>query len=236
MGQGPLPIETRRQVYAFVLSLYETFEALPERGILVQDIESASNRILGYVAKYALAESKSKNLKDIVGEIKGLRALLGIVRDTSVLERYKARITLEACSKLEELFLSLLSEAAVDEKEAESPPALNMPYDTMRVMIQASPQLPMKTEDAGRPRSEADPTASSPAVMPSQPSDDRYLSARQEAIMEVLRHRPRVSVGDLANLFMSRVSRKTLQRDLQELIEKNIVKKEGDRRWTHYFV
>ncbi|MBI4134776.1 MAG: DeoR family transcriptional regulator [Candidatus Sungbacteria bacterium] len=50
----------------------------------------------------------------------------------------------------------------------------------------------------------------------------------------MLRRRPRVTVGELGALFSGRVSKKTLQRDLQDLSDRDVVKRTGERRWTAY--
>ena len=209
-----LPIEVRQKVYTFILSIYETFEPLPVRGVLVNDIESTANRALGLVARYGTFEIKDKLIRDILGELKQLKAFLGIARDTSLLERQPAAEILMACASLEDIFGELL----VSMEPEPIPAKVNLGPTGIPPDADTEEPIPMNDSDTNH-----------------EAQRSRAL-ARREAIMEVLRHRDKVSVGDLGNLFMGKVSRKTLQRDLQEMVEEHIINKGGDKRWTYYFL
>jgi hypothetical protein len=58
---------------------------------------------------------------------------------------------------------------------------------------------------------------------------------RHQAIISALRSKGPSYIKDVATLFRD-VSEKTIQRDLQNLIDVGSVQKEGERRWTKYFV
>lgn len=268
MSHEGLPLELRRNIYLFVLFLYEVFEALPERGILVSDIESNANRILSKVAQFAVSDNPKGQLRDILGEFKSLKALLGIVRDTSVLERGKAVSLIGQCAKLEETFdnLNLKAKAeaeieAVDERQAVTEVAreiLGPAVEAIREMAQKT----VEVQDEFRPLELAesrhlgttsdmsfierpddkDPTDQEPErldqvnnVGDTNEGGDQ-LSLRQKAIMEVLKRRDKVTVGDLGMLFSGRVSKKTLQRDLQDLVSRKVIQRKGDRRWAVYYI
>lgn len=266
-----LPLEVRRNVYVFVLSLYEAFEALPERGVLVSDIESSANRILSKVARYQVSDHKLELIKDILGETKGLKALLGVTRDTSTLERHKALTLLEECGKLEETFdsightLKAEAEAEVtEEKGAVAEVAreiLGPAVEAIREMAaQRSIEIHEASTDSNEKFSEAkrlgvtsdtsfierpdDVEISEPLDVGApvfrkgeeSASGEDGFSLRQKAIIEVLKRREKVTVGDLGLLFSGRVSKKTLQRDLQDLVARRVIQRKGDRRWAVYFL
>lgn len=56
---------------------------------------------------------------------------------------------------------------------------------------------------------------------------------RQEIIVNFLKGQSNVSIKDLARIIKN-CSEKTIQRELLELVDKGIVKKEGERRWSRY--
>ena len=56
---------------------------------------------------------------------------------------------------------------------------------------------------------------------------------RQRAILERLAKTDRVKVSDFYDIFQG-ISPKTIQRDLQDLVSRNVIKKEGEKRWTVY--
>ena len=64
-----------------------------------------------------------------------------------------------------------------------------------------------------------------------QPSDKK--NDRQEAILSILRNRGSSYIKDISTIIRD-VSEKTIQRELQDLVEKGTVNREGERRWTTY--
>ncbi|TSC77789.1 MAG: hypothetical protein G01um101433_463 [Parcubacteria group bacterium Gr01-1014_33] len=59
------------------------------------------------------------------------------------------------------------------------------------------------------------------------------LNERQKKIIECIGRNARAKISDLYPFFDD-VSSKTLQRDLQDLVNRNLIKKEGEKRWTMY--
>jgi DNA-binding transcriptional ArsR family regulator len=71
-------------------------------------------------------------------------------------------------------------------------------------------------------------------------SSDAYLvysqlTDRAERIKTVLEAKPQATVKDIAEVITD-VSEKTIQRELNSLIEKGQVEREGERRWSRYSV
>ena len=83
---------------------------------------------------------------------------------------------------------------------------------------QKNPKTPVATEEGERGEN---------------PGQD--FNERQVTILEFLSERKSAKISDLTDFFQE-VSSKTIQRDLQDLVNKGILKKEGERRWTVYSV
>jgi DNA-binding transcriptional ArsR family regulator len=71
-------------------------------------------------------------------------------------------------------------------------------------------------------------------------SSDAYfvysqLTDRAERIKTVLEAKPQATIRDIAEIITD-VSEKTIQRELNSLIEKGQVYREGERRWSRYSV
>ena len=237
-----LPVEIRRRAYQLALDIYESFEALPERGVLAHDIESTANRLIKLIAAFSISDNKTKLLSDIFVELKGLRALLGIVRDTSVLERQPASKLMDEVSELYELFHKesegfniaspLSSHKAGGEDSAD---IKSMEVSRLTEKIEPAPKgsFLVRSEEMKIHKPEPVLQKSEPVVEAERAVRSSH-SARQEAIIEVLKRRTKISVGELDTLFSQRVSKKTLQRDLQGLIDRNIIERHGDKRWATY--
>jgi len=99
------------------------------------------------------------------------------------------------------------------------------------------------TSHGGAPTTVKKPTtprARRVAVPSGDISSDAYLvysqlNDRTERIKTVLEAKPQATVKDIAEIITD-VSEKTIQRDLNSLIEKGQVIREGERRWSKYSV
>jgi len=65
------------------------------------------------------------------------------------------------------------------------------------------------------------------------PRDQGHNSSRQDSILSFIKEKGSVSIKDLAGVVRG-VSEKTVQRELQALIEHGQIEKQGARRWTTY--
>ena len=61
------------------------------------------------------------------------------------------------------------------------------------------------------------------------------INERQRAIIERLRESGMVKISDFFETFGD-ISSKTIQRDLQDLVARNLIRKTGDKRWTMYML
>lgn len=61
------------------------------------------------------------------------------------------------------------------------------------------------------------------------------MSSRKLAILDVLRDGKKMGIRDIAS-FVVGVSEKTVQRELAALISDGVLKKEGEKRWSRYFI
>lgn len=64
------------------------------------------------------------------------------------------------------------------------------------------------------------------------PSEGKKIE-RRTVILSLLRDRKRISVKDVASVITD-CSEKTLQRELLAMVDENVLKKEGERRWSTY--
>ncbi len=64
-------------------------------------------------------------------------------------------------------------------------------------------------------------------------NEDELLDERKKKILDFLKQVSQAKVSDFQTLFPN-LGIKTIQRNLQDLVESDILKKEGDKRWTIY--
>lgn len=63
--------------------------------------------------------------------------------------------------------------------------------------------------------------------------EDTNMTGRQKRILDYVEKASQAKIGDLYTV-LEGVSAKTIQRDLHDLVQKNILKKDGEKRWTIY--
>ncbi len=64
-------------------------------------------------------------------------------------------------------------------------------------------------------------------------SVEEKKSNRQEGIIRILKGQSNLTIKDFSNTIKD-CSEKTIQRELLEMVEKGVIKKEGERRWSRY--
>ncbi|MEI6304403.1 MAG: hypothetical protein WCP09_00050 [Candidatus Taylorbacteria bacterium] len=76
-------------------------------------------------------------------------------------------------------------------------------------------------------------TSSSKATLQGHVSIQQKKSNRQEVILNVLQTQNNLTIKDFAKVIKD-CSEKTIQRELIDLMNKGLIKKEGERRWSRY--
>jgi hypothetical protein len=96
------------------------------------------------------------------------------------------------------------------------------------------------TRSAGRPESKGrndhkgtDQAAQNKGVARISADTAAKKNDRQERILSILKDQTNLSVKDFAKVITD-VSEKTIQRELLDLVQKGVIKKEGERRWSRY--
>lgn len=97
-------------------------------------------------------------------------------------------------------------------------------FKTPSMFTSGFKSIEQKTDGKKRELSDA---ASNHSVM------QEKKSKRQESIISVLKGQSNLTIKDFAKAIKD-CSEKTIQRELTEMVNKGIVKKEGERRWSRY--
>lgn len=72
-----------------------------------------------------------------------------------------------------------------------------------------------------------------PEIVKDKVLDVPKKNNRQEAILTLLKSKSNLTVKDVAQV-VTDCSEKTIQRELISLVEKGLIKREGERRWSRY--
>lgn len=69
--------------------------------------------------------------------------------------------------------------------------------------------------------------------LPMKPASQE-INERQRKIIDYIQGVAQAKISDFFSVFQD-ISSKTIQRDLQDLVVRNVLRKEGEKRWTTYF-
>lgn len=122
-------------------------------------------------------------------------------------------------------FAGVLSDEAVDVLVGELEGVMR---STTRYIKDAGKSLTFEEEmeRTSQPRPQREHTATPQALRTNQGS-------RQHAIKRIIEERDTVSIKDISE-HIKDCSEKTIQRELNDMIEKGLIKREGERRWSQY--
>jgi len=112
-------------------------------------------------------------------------------------------------------------------------------YEEPRLFLDEAPTLPRLARDAakrkpqtvmGAKTSARDATAN---ASKGQNDGDPKKDKRRSSVLSVIKDKGQVSIKDIS-LVIRGVSEKTIQRELQALVEEGVLQKKGERRWSTY--
>lgn len=110
-------------------------------------------------------------------------------------------------------------------------------YEEPRLFLDDSPTLADLAKSAGRRIPSAGSARAratrSPSSAKGHIKDIKDNTARQDAIVSVIRDKGTVYIKDISTV-VREISEKTIQRELQKLVQEGVVVRQGSRRWTAY--
>ena len=109
---------------------------------------------------------------------------------------------------------------------------LEREYGVMAGFLERGAEEEKEEKVEVRPREEK---KEAPVAVPSAQlsGESDGISGRQKAILAHINQTQQAKISDFSSLFTG-ISVKTIQRELQDLVAKNILRKEGEKRWTVY--
>ena len=113
-------------------------------------------------------------------------------------------------------------------------------YEEPRLSLDEVPTLSSIAKSAPRNGAPGEPARELPSARKGHIKDtenvsDSNIKDRREAILSVIRNKGKASIKDISTVIRG-VSEKTIQRELSSLISAGLVSKEGERRWSTYFI
>ncbi len=180
-------------------------------------------------------------------ELLALSSILSMARSGNLLSEMnaeliarEAQILLQEIASYQEprLFLeevTTLAELSKQAAEVRSAAGGSAPEEVGRAVVEKEPSYKRHSKGHIKDIEQSVAKLTAAATQGALQNTDDPQYQRQQAIISALRQKGPSYIKDVATLFRE-VSEKTIQRDLQNLIDSGVVIKEGERRWTKYSV
>lgn len=212
MFESKIPKEIQRRVFELTLALYRVTDFFPQGEVLRKHLREKANEIFGGVGEYGFSGDHQHEAVAILAKIQALKGYLNVARSM----RFVKPINLTVIEREYDFLANFLHGELENVKPAA--PKKEEP----QVKEKDKEKLSTWEEFSVREKKE-------PGLEPIS----EVMSDRQQKILDHLRKAEHAKISDFTPQFAG-ISTKTIQRDLQDLVTKNVLKKEGEKRWTVY--
>lgn len=228
-----LPYELHRRAFEVTLALYRVTESLPKEAALSSRMRSKANDVFEGIIEYGYVQDSQRELRRVIQKMETLKGYVRIAAYAlnmnplhfAVLEREYEALENFMKRELDEVMrITVKSEA--EETFAQEKPTIPPVKAEPQESAQAITGLPRIAEPLKQESHLAQ------GVTPARSLSG--VNERQKTMIEYLRSSGGTArVPDFVSTFSS-ISTKTIQRDLRNLVERNIVQKQGHKKWTSY--
>ncbi len=208
MSELKVSKELHSRIFELTLALYRVTDFFPQGEVLRKHLREKANEIFGGVSEYGYSDSLEREAVSIISKIQSMRGYLEVARRMNWVKPINVTILEREYDFLTDFFEKELEKSKLKEAIAKE-------------------ELPTWQEFSG---GVGGVKGEGVEVKEMQTG---YFSERQKKILEHITGAGQAKISDFFSIFGS-VSSKTIQRDLQDLVAKNVLKKEGEKRWTTY--
>ena len=202
-----------------------------------------TEKIYGVVLYIRQSDTLNSDNNQIMSDIEmSARSLHQTVTDTLGSPQHAINREAHACAHRALALDSLLQVAALAQSvapdivhvlsaELDSVLRTLMKYTNSNASLASETKAPVRSEYTSAAVRQAVPKIGQKSVQ--LPVAKTKKANRREQILDVLRDRGPVSISDLSDIITD-CSEKTIQRELSSMIDDDLIKKTGERRWSKY--
>lgn len=215
MQESKISKELHRRVFELTLALYRVTDFFPQGEALRKQLREKANEIFGGVAEYGHSIDAAREALAILAKVESIRGYLEICRSMRFVRPINITVLEREYDFIANFLTKELNDTANDmAKDGMIEPLATWDEFAVREMSDIKDKMSDR-KDEGL----------------SQISQD--ITERQKKILEYIQQSSQAKISDFYSHFQN-ISSKTIQRDLQDLVSKDILKKEGEKRWTTY--
>ena len=198
------------RIFRLTAALYRVTDLLSEKETLRYTLREKANKIFEYMVESLQAEDHPPRIS-IISEFQTLLAYIRLLDALGLVNPLNVQV------------LEREYKGALDEIRSSA----ETPREKIEDVVQNLSAVE-KTNPSGNPGNKKTAPRSAPIR-----ASTVAMRERQKKILEHLRQANQANIRDFLAVFKD-VSSKTIQRDIQDLVSRRAVKKEGSKKWTSY--
>lgn len=225
MLESKITKELHRRIFELTLALYRVTDFFPQGEVLRKNLREKANEIFGGVTEYGYSPDFEREATSIIAKIHTIKGYLGLARSLRFVKPINITVLEREYDFLADFFnreLDVVKKATENKQEEIITPTQTTNNESQPVRESEKEELPTWEEFATKEDKGLTPISES-------------INERQHKILEHLKQSQQAKISDFVPHFAG-ISTKTIQRDLQDLVIKDILRKEGEKRWTTYSI
>ena len=234
-----VPKEFEARLLLLTLALYRITDFFSAEESIRRHIREKANQILEETIECGYIRDSSRVALSLVAKVAAIKRYFEIAQSLNVVDPINFRVLAREYDIVSNFFSKEFEETNLlhTEKEGEKQDMHSLFLSRMNykniwkregmVQERVSDTHPMNMRENPHAEEGEEYIQNDPYEMP------LFLNERQRKIIEYIRNATRARISDFYSFFND-ISTKTIQRDLQDLVGRNILKKEGEKRGTFY--
>lgn len=220
--------ETKQKIFQIVQAVFRVTNLFPYGEALRFELRKEASEVLKESTRYSVISIAPDDILSFAGKIRGLRSLLFLARSNRFVNPVNCEVLERECRFLEDFFMKVAEADVSDDSAGVSGLSLKQTkMNPVKKMLQPSVSHGSSLSHYKNIR-RIERIKKNASPMSSGEGKDR-----KETIIEFLQKKDKSSIKDIADVF-DNVSTKTIQRDLNSLIQDGRVERSGDKRWALY--
>ncbi len=219
------PKALQKKIFDLTLALYRVTDFFPRDEALRRQLREKGNEIFSLVGEFNFSRNPVGDLVGVISKLQVMKGYLELAQSLNFVRPINSAILSREYSFFEGFFTAKLTASIGANQDTSG----RKEKTTGAQIGQELEELPTWSEFA----TEKVVPKSAKVAASEVKSLANDLNERQRKILEHLRALKTAKISDFFSVF-SDISSKTIQRDLQDLVEKKMLNKEGEKRWTIY--
>lgn len=232
-GYDSFKIFLFKKVERISLALYLSTNHLSDEVSLKTSVRSMADILIKDILLFNRGESNMTTVSKIKEDFLEIKSLISISMNCNLINQNNAQILLEEINRLSREIENQKDNFVGDTEFKKS----FFVVESRQKLPEASTEV--RSEYKGHKGQEQKQTQVLENKINNEinkgQTDVSESNARTQEIMKIIKDNKKVTIKDISNQIKN-VSEKTIQRELIKMVSLNLIKKEGERRWSTYSV